>query len=113
MRSFDHVVGASQQRRRHIEAECLRGLRVDGEFELGRKLDRQIGGFGAPEDAIDIGRRAPLQIDGVDSAGDQAARGDHLPTGIDRRQTGIAVHRLDNRHRQAGRAAFPVHLVNK
>jgi hypothetical protein len=31
---FDHLVGAREQRRRHIDAECLRGFKVDDQFEL-------------------------------------------------------------------------------
>src|ERR1700690_2084030 len=83
---FDHYVGAAEERRRDIDAECLGGLQVDGHFELGRKLYRQVGGVGALEDAIDIDRRAPVQIDGVDSIGNQATGIDHVPIRIDRQQ---------------------------
>jgi hypothetical protein len=36
--SFDHLVGAGQQRRQHGQPERLRGLEVDHQFVLGRRL---------------------------------------------------------------------------
>jgi hypothetical protein len=35
---------------RHGEAERLRGFEIDDQFEFGRLLDRQIGGFFALKD---------------------------------------------------------------
>jgi hypothetical protein len=50
---LDHLVGGGQQRFRDGKAERLGGFEVDHQFELGRLLNRQIGGASALEDAID------------------------------------------------------------
>ena len=52
--SFDHLVGPGEQRLRHIEAERLGGLEVDGQFKFRRLLNGKIGRFGSLQDAIDI-----------------------------------------------------------
>src|SRR5215467_14930408 len=43
--SFDHLVSAGEQRRRQLDAERLRGGQIDNELELGRLLDRKVGGL--------------------------------------------------------------------
>jgi hypothetical protein len=58
---FDHFVGAQQKRFRQLEAERLGGLLIDDEFEPGWQLDRQVSGFRALENEIDVCRGAPKQ----------------------------------------------------
>src|SRR6478736_1148338 len=64
---FDHLVGAGEQRWRHVEAERLGGLEVDHQLELDRGLDRKLARLRLLEDAVGIGRRAPIIIDLVTS----------------------------------------------
>ena len=47
---FDHLVGSLKERFRDRKAECLRGLEVDNQFELGRELDCPMNSscFAAP-----------------------------------------------------------------
>jgi hypothetical protein len=54
---FDHLVGAREQRRRNFDAQRLRRLQVDDQFEFGRLLNRQISRLGTFENAVDVIRR--------------------------------------------------------
>ena len=60
--SFDHIVGAGEQRRRHVEAERLGGLQVEHELELGQLHDRQVSGLIACENAAGIDAHLAIGI---------------------------------------------------
>src|SRR5215469_6257753 len=51
---LDHFVCAGEQRRRHGEAERLRGRQIDDEVELGRLLDRDVGWLRSAQNLVDI-----------------------------------------------------------
>jgi hypothetical protein len=42
------------EKRWHLEGQCLGGLQIDHQLELGRALDRQLTRFSALEDAVDV-----------------------------------------------------------
>jgi hypothetical protein len=56
---FDHLVGDSQQRRRHGQPERIRRFQIEDQLEFRRLLHRQFGRIGALENAVDIVRRPP------------------------------------------------------
>jgi len=67
---FDHLISTSEYRRRNCEAQCLRGLEIDHELVLGRRLHWQVGGLLALENTIDVARRPPILIDEIRTVGD-------------------------------------------
>src|SRR5262245_16024238 len=72
--SFDHLVGAQQDRGRQLDANRLGGLEVDQQLELRRLLDGQIGGLGAACYPVnELGDARELRRD-ARPVGQQAAR---------------------------------------
>jgi hypothetical protein len=71
--SFDHLVGAGEERRRDREAEGFGRLQVDRELELRRLLNRKVGRIAASENAIDVGRAATPEIGTVGGIAQEAA----------------------------------------
>src|SRR5207244_3091731 len=69
---MDHLVRPLHQRRRDRQPEGLGGLEVDDQVELGRLLHGQVGGLGALEDLVHVGRGASEQISNVRSIGHKA-----------------------------------------
>src|ERR1700730_2439577 len=53
--SFDHLVRACEEHRRHLDAESFGGLEIDGQFVPSRLLHRKIGGSGP------LMRRRPIR----------------------------------------------------
>src|SRR5262252_6583204 len=51
--SFDHLVGASEQRSRNVEVERLRGFEVDRDPEARRLVERKVSGLRPFEDSSD------------------------------------------------------------
>jgi hypothetical protein len=83
-RLLDNLVGAGEQRRRHLEAKRPCGLEVDHELELGRLHDRQVGGLGAVENAADVNTHLAVGIGELRSVAHQAAGRGELPPLVDR-----------------------------
>jgi hypothetical protein len=52
--SFDHLIGAGEQRRGDFEAQRLRGIAVDYQLEFGRLLNRQVGGSPAMLSTVEM-----------------------------------------------------------
>src|SRR5262252_6226971 len=61
-RSFDHLVGTRDERRRQLEPKRLGGLEVDSQLEFDRLLHREVGGLGALQNLMHVAGRAPEQV---------------------------------------------------
>jgi hypothetical protein len=63
--SLDHLVGAGEDQGRDRETQRSRRFDVDHQFEPARLLDREVGGLGSLQDAIDEISLSPRRIKGV------------------------------------------------
>src|SRR5262245_27721076 len=84
--SFDYLVGAGEERRRHFEAERLGGFSVDHQLEFGRLLDWKIGRLCAFEDFVDVAGGAVNQVGCICPIGDESARFHIFVKSLKRRQ---------------------------
>ena len=71
--SFDHLVGAGEQRRRHCRGRAPGGLVVDDQLELARLHHRQVGGLFTFENAAGIAAGLTPRIRNVGSVAHQPA----------------------------------------
>src|SRR5262249_29143039 len=84
-RSFDHLVGAAEQQRRHVEADCLCGTDVDHQLEPDRLYDREVGGLGAHENSAGVVADLPVCIAEVCTVGKKSTDCGELTPIVNRR----------------------------
>src|SRR5262249_23740115 len=72
---LDHLVGASDQRRRHCKTECLCSAEVDSKVELCRKFNRKIARLLAFQYPSDIDAGTAISVRGTSTITDQSSGG--------------------------------------
>jgi len=83
--SFNHLVGAGQDRWRDGKAKHLCGLQVDYQLECGRLLHRQVGWLDAVENPTCVNADLAKDTGEVRSIADRTTGRDKLTRPIDRR----------------------------
>jgi hypothetical protein len=79
----------------NFDAERRRGLEIDHQLVLRRRLHRQVGRLLALENAIDVAGRPPVWIDRIRPVGDQAASHGVKAQRVDRGQPMSCRKRYD------------------
>src|SRR5215831_149321 len=85
--SFDHLVGAGEQGRWHVEVQCLGGRDIDDEVEFGRLLDRDVAWLRSVQYFVHKIAGAAKQVWIIWSVRHQTSRFDELPYICDRWQS--------------------------
>src|SRR5262245_6426795 len=93
--SFDHLVGAGDELRWDCDAECPGGCEIDGEIELGRLLDWQVGRLSPAQNLVDVVGGASVQVREVWSIGHESSRFDGLLDDVHRRESRAQCQRVD------------------
>src|SRR5215813_2231582 len=92
---LDHLVGAAEQQRGHVEADCLCGTDVDHQLEPGRLYNRQVGGLGAHQNSACVVADLEVCIAKVCTVGQESAGCGELTTIVNRRNR-VACCKRDN-----------------
>src|SRR5262245_61188532 len=83
--SFDHLVGAAEQRQRHVDGQRRCGLEADDELYLGCLLNRQVSNLLALEDAGCVKSGQSKHFGKLRAIAQKTAGGGELAILIDRR----------------------------
>jgi hypothetical protein len=105
---LDHLIGAPEQHPRHRQADGLGGGQVDHKIELGRLLDRKIGGPRPSQNLVDIIGSTPVQVREVCSIRQQA---ENLPTDPDGLHNRDLLQTQPHCVRHSALPSRPSHLV--
>ena len=84
--SFDHHVGAAEQRCWEGQTKCLGGFQVDDEFNFCHLLNWQVGRSGTPENLAGVDALLAIDVNQIGSVAHQAAGFDKIAGDIDRRR---------------------------
>src|SRR5262245_65970564 len=85
--SLDHLVGAGEERRWHLKAECSRRLQIDDELEFAGSQYWQLGGYFALEDTGAIDAALAKFLRDARPVAHQPAGLRKLARAVDRRQS--------------------------
>src|SRR5262245_23075729 len=81
--SLDHLVGGYEQLVRYCQVECLRGLQIDHQFELGLPFDWQVAWLGTAKNPTHINTGLTIRLRIIVSVTHQATIRDELTGWID------------------------------